>query len=95
MMNHIYKDASFIESLACLNAFQQLKKTFITAPILMKFELDKQIVVECNAFNYVTKDVFSQFNSINTLGLVAYFSKRYFFAKCNYDIYDKKLVAII
>lgn len=95
MMELTCKDTPCIWTLACSNAFQQLKKTFITAPILIKFDLDKQIVVECNVFDHVTEGVFSQLNSTNTLRPIVYFSKKHTPTKCNYKIYDKELMAII
>lgn len=61
----------------------------------MKFDLNKQIVVESNIFNYVTKEVFSQFDFINILRPVSYFSKKYTLIKYNYKIYNKKFMAII
>ena len=89
------KDTPFVWSSACSNAFQQLKKAFVTAPILMKFDPDKQIVVESDASDYVTEGVLSQFDSINTLQPVAYFSKKHTPVECNYEIYDKELMSII
>lgn len=61
----------------------------------MKFDPDKQIMVESDISNYVTKRVFSQLISTNTLRPVACFSKKHTSAKCNYKIYDKELIAII
>ncbi len=95
MMELTRKDTPFIWSSACSNAFQQLKEAFVTAPIFMKFDPDKQIVVECDASDYVTGGVLSQFDSTNTLRPVAYFSKKHTPAECNYEIYDKELMAII
>ncbi len=95
MMQLICKDTQFIWSLVCSNAFHQLKEAFITTPILMKFNPDKQIIVECDASDYVIRGVFSQFDSTNTLRPVAYFSKKHTPVKCNYKIYDKELMAII
>ena len=64
-------DTSFVWSLACSDTFQQLKKAFETAPALMKFDSNKQIVVELDASDYVTAGVLSQFNSTDTLRPVA------------------------
>ena len=95
MIGFTYKDSPFVWSSAYSNAFQQLKKTFIIATILIKFDPDKQIVVKFEASNYLTGGDLFQFDSINTLWPVAYFSKKHTPAKYNYKIYDKELIAII
>ncbi|KAI0994621.1 hypothetical protein K3495_g13560 [Podosphaera aphanis] len=45
--------------------------------------------------DYVTAGVLSQYNSNGILQPVAYFSKKHSPAECNYEIYDKELLAII
>ena len=95
MIDLTRKNTHFLWSAECNSAFEQLKNAFVTAPILMKFDPDKQIVVETDASDYVTGGVMSQYDDTNTLRPVAYFSKRHFLAKCNYEIYDKELMAII
>lgn len=95
MMELTRKDTPFIWSSACSIVFQQLKEAFVTASILIKFDPDKQIVVECDAFDYVIGGVLSLFDSTKTLRPVAYFSKKYTPAECNYEIYDKERMAII
>lgn len=57
------------------NVFHKLKKTFIIAVIFIKFDLDKQIIIEYNAFDNITGRVFSQFDFTTILWAVAYFSK--------------------
>ena len=61
----------------------------------MKFDPDKQIMFEYDVSDYVIEGVLFQFDSINTLQLVAYFSKKHTPAECNYEIYNKELMAII
>ena len=95
MMQFTCKDTPFIWSAACSNVFHQLKETFVIAPILMKFNPDKQIIVECDAFDYVIGGVLSQLDFTNILRPVAYFSKKHIPAEYNYEIYDKELMAII
>ena len=50
--------------------------------------------METNSSDYVSAGVLSQKDN-EILHLVAYFSKRIVPAKCNYEIYDKELLAII
>lgn len=71
-----------------------LKKVFTFQPILNYFDLDQKIVIEINAFYYVSKGIFSQFDKNGSLYPIAYFSKKYFSAEYNYKIYYKELIAI-
>jgi hypothetical protein len=72
-----------------------LKRAFTTAPVLTHFDPDRKILVETNASNYVSAGVLSQKDDAGILHPVAFFSKKHSPAKCNYEIYDKKLMAII
>lgn len=66
-MQLIHKDILFIWNLAYSNIFYQLKETFVKASIFMKFNRNKQIIVECDASNNVIGGVFFQFDSTSTL----------------------------
>lgn len=61
----------------------------------MKFDPDQQIVIESDASDFVTGRVMSQYDKSGILRPVAYVSKKHSPAECNYEIYDKKLMAII
>lgn len=76
-------------------SFTSLKERFISAPILTHFDPDLKVIVECDASDYVTAGVLSQYDATGTLYPVAFFSKRMSPAECNYEIYDKELLAII
>jgi hypothetical protein len=76
-------------------AFDTLKATFTSAPILACFDPDCDIIVETDASDYVSTSVLSQYDDDNVLHPVAYFSKTHSPAECNYEIYDKELMAII
>jgi hypothetical protein len=45
--------------------------------------------------NYVSASVLSQYDDDNVLHPMAYFSKKHSPTECNYEIYDKELMAII
>jgi hypothetical protein len=45
--------------------------------------------------NYVSGSVLSQYDDDNVLHPMAYFSKKHSPTECNYEIYDKELMAII
>ncbi|KAH0604494.1 uncharacterized protein H6S33_006871, partial [Morchella sextelata] len=75
-------------------AFQTLKKMFTTAPILMHFDPDRKIVVETDASDYISAGILSQRDDEGILHPVAFFSKKHCPAECNYEIYDKELLAV-
>jgi hypothetical protein len=76
-------------------AFDHLKNTFMSAPVLARFDPDRDVIVETDASNYVSAGVLSQYDDDGILHPVAYFSKKYSPAECKYEIYDKELMAII
>src|SRR6266705_123515 len=76
-------------------AFKALKDAFTSAPILEHFDYEKAIVVETDASDYVSAGVLSQPNDNGVLRPVAFFSKKHSPAECNYEIYDKELLAIV
>ena len=89
------KDVKFTWNAECEAAFQQLKHKFVSAPILMHFDAEKQIIVETDASDYVSAGIMSQYDDNGVLHPVAYFSKKHSPAEYNYEIYDKELMAII
>src|SRR6266705_2778758 len=89
------KDIPFHWSDACQTAFDTLKRAFTTAPTLRHFDHDRQIIVETDASDYVSAGVLSQYDDDGILHPVAFFSKNHSPAECNYEIYDKELMAIV
>ena len=51
--------------------------------------------METDASDYVSAGVLSQYGDDGLLHPVAFFSKKHSPAECNYEIYDKELMAII
>lgn len=76
-------------------AFQTLKRMFTTAAILAHFDPDRRIVVETDESDYVSAGILSQRDNEGDLHPVTFFSKKHSPAECNYEIYDKELLAII
>ena len=76
-------------------AFETLKHKFTTAPILKHFDYEKECIVETDASDYVSAGVLSQYNDKGILHPIGYFSKKHSPAECNYEIYDKELLAIV
>lgn len=79
----------------CEKAFQELKNCVCEAPILRHFDSSKQCFVETDSSDYVNAGVLSQMDDDGVLHPVAYFSRKMAPAECNYEIYDKELLAII
>ena len=75
--------------------FKILKKTFISNIILYHYNSDHKIVVKINASDYVFEGILSQYNENEVFYSVAYFSKKHNSIKCNYKIYNKKLIIIV
>ena len=76
-------------------AFEELKMAFTTALVLAHFDFDKDIVLETDALDYVTVGVLSQYGEDGLLHPVAFFLKKNNPAECNYEIYDKELMAVV
>ena len=76
-------------------AFDALKAAFTSAPILAHFDPDKETWVETDASDYVVAAVLSQKDENGILRPVAFMSKKMSPQECNYEIYDKELLAIV
>ncbi len=75
--------------------FDHMKKRMTEVFILRHFDQNRKIILETDSFNYVNDDILSQYDNEETLHSMIYYSKNLSFAECNYEIYDKKLLAII
>ncbi|OAQ57620.2 retrovirus polyprotein [Pochonia chlamydosporia 170] len=80
---------------SCQGAFDTLKNSFTSAPILRHFDPTKEVFVECDASDFVSSGILSQEDDQGVLHPVAFMSKKYDPAECNYEIYDKELLAIV
>ena len=65
------------------------------APIFAHYKQGVKTIVEMNLSNYVSSGVLSQLGDDGLLYLIAFFSKNLNPTECNYEIYDKELLAII
>lgn len=75
-------------------AFEKLKQAFTTAPVLRHFDPDLETWLETDASDFVAAAVLSQMHD-NVLYPVAFLSHKMTPAECNYEIYDKELLAIV
>lgn len=90
-----HKDALFQWTPRCQESFQKLKDLFTTEPILATFDPDRTTVLETDSSGYNVGGVLSQYDREGYLRPCAYFSKKNSPAECNYEIYDKELLAIV
>jgi len=63
--------------------------------VLRHFNRFKQIVLEINFLNYVNNKVLSQYNNEENFYFVIFYNKNLLLTKCNYEIYNKKLLIIV
>ena len=66
-----------------------------TVLILKHFNSIREAILKTNFSNYVNDEVLSQYDDEDILHSMIFYSKNMIFAKCNYKIYDKKLLIII
>src|SRR5713101_1059035 len=76
-------------------AFQSLKTHFAAFPILIQPNISHLFHLECDASKMACGAVLSQWGDDNLWHPIAFMSKSFIEAKCNYDIYNCELLAII
>ena len=76
-------------------AFEELKKRFTEKPVLATPNLDKKMRIEVDASDYATGGVLSMEGEEGLWKLVAFLSKSLNETERNYEIHDKKMLAII
>jgi RNase H-like domain found in reverse transcriptase/Reverse transcriptase (RNA-dependent DNA polymerase)/Integrase zinc binding domain/Chromo (CHRromatin Organisation MOdifier) domain len=95
MTKLLRKDVSWSWEPEQAKSFETLKKAFTSAPVLAYYDYTKKTVVETDASNWASGGVLSQYGDDNKMRPVAFFSAKHSAAECNYEIYDKELLAIV
>ena len=95
LTNLTRKDVKFLWTDKCQQAFDTMKRTFTSDVVLLHFDPDKPIIVETDASDYISAGILSQYDKNSVLRPIGYFSKKHNPAECNYEIYDKELMAIV
>ena len=85
----------FAWNVTCEHTFNNLKKQFMTVLIFAYFDLNLECIFEADLSDHAQESVLSQYNKNDVLQLITYFSWKLNAIKLNYEIYDKKLLAII
>ena len=75
--------------------FKALKKAFIIAFVFRYFDSVKSLRIETNVFNRVIDVILCQFNKNDYWHLIVFLSRKLIFAKCNYEVHNKKLLIIV
>ena len=89
-----WKDIPWKFDSSCQDAFNTLKKAFISASILTYWIPDAQLIVETNALDYALTAILSIVNEDNEVHPVAFHSHTFTAVELNYNTHDKKLLAI-
>ena len=91
----LQKDTKWEWSDVQFKAFEHLKSLLCSKPILVFPTEDRAFLVEADSSGYATGAVLSQMRDDNKWHPVAYISKSLSPAGCNYDIYDKEMLAVM
>jgi hypothetical protein len=75
--------------------FDKLKRQVTEEPVLVQPNQRKQFEIEVDASNYAIGTVLMQKDDKNTLHPVAFFSKTMNNVQRNYDVYNRKLLALV
>jgi len=89
------KDVKWVWGESQQKTFDELKGVFMTKPVLVAPDLDKEFRVEADASNYATGGVLSMKYSDNLWRLVAFISKSLSNTERNYEIHDKEMLVVI
>ena len=88
------KDIPWKFNFSCVDAFNSLKKAFISTPILTYWIPNAQLIMETNVSDYALTAILSIVNKDNEVHPVAFYSHTFTAAELNYNTYDKELLAI-
>jgi hypothetical protein len=89
------KEAPFNWTMECRDAFEELKRRLLSAPVLAHFRYGLPTRVETDASQGVVAGVLSQKQDDGQWHPVAYYSETMHGAELNYHIHDKELLAVI
>ncbi len=95
LTNLMRKNISFVWTEKAEEAFKKLKKLFIFQSVLIMFESGKLITLKMNVSDETIEACISQSDDKRHLHLIAFHSRKLTDAELNYEIHDKKLLAIV
>ena len=95
MIATIKKNSTFHWTPECQESFKLLKERFITTPVLAHFDFEKKCILETDSSDNVFAGIFFQYKDDGLLHPIAFFSYKHSPQEINFEIYNKKLLAII
>lgn len=95
VMALVRKETAFQWNDEADEAFIRLKRMFTSAPILILFDHERETIVEVDASKWCIGGTLYQIDDQGVMRPCAFFSKKNSPAECNYEIYDKEMLAII
>ena len=90
-----HKDKRFEWPAKADEAFCKLKSIFVSAPALAQFDYDRETRIETDSSGWCVGGTLQQLNDQGLWTPCAFYSKKNNPAECNYEIYDKEMLAII
>jgi hypothetical protein len=90
-----HKEQEFEWTQETEDAFEKLKKIFISAPTLIQFNPDRETILETDSSGWCVGGMLMQVCDDNAIRPCAFFSKKNNPAECNYEVYDKEMLAIV
>jgi len=95
LLTHLtWKDIPWKFDSSYREAFNSLKKTFTSTPILTYWIPNAQLIVETDALDYALAAILSIVNKENEVHPVAFHFHTFTIVELNYDMHDKELLAI-
>ena len=91
----VKKNILFAWNNICDIVFRELKNRVLKISILCHFDRKKQCYLETDSSDTINEKMLSQKQKNDLLHSIAFFFKNMNSIECNYEIYDKKLFAII
>jgi hypothetical protein len=77
-------------------AFEELKEIFIKTSILIHFDLKRRIRLKIDVFDFAISEIlFQLIEKIDQWHLIAFFFRKMFAAKRNYEIKEEKMLVMI
>ncbi len=95
LTNLTRKNISFMWTEKAEEAFKKLKKLFISQSVLIMFKSEKLIMLKMNTSDEAIEACINQSDNKRHLHLIAFYSRKLTDAELNYEIHNKKLLAIV
>ncbi len=89
------KDEYFSWGVEDDNAFESLKASFTIVPLLIHLNISKPFVLEMDTFDFGVGVMFSQLGKNNLFHPNGFHFRKFFLVEINYEIFDKKNLAIV